>query len=148
MSYTIRDLFCVNCHHEHTIIEGTLICSERFCSCNNFTNKDALILTQHQKALDNLKKVTEKIQYMYEVIKGFENYSNKSFVFAYWHLNNNFITGMILDGRTYHELEDPEVIRRTRQKFVEKNPQYQTNDPTKIYGKAVKFNAIMEFVTQ
>ena len=84
---------------------------------------------------------------MYEGIGGYENYSNKAFIFAYWHYNNRFCTGMILDVKTYNYLDDPESIRRMRQKFVEKNPQYQVNDKMVEYGRAIKFGAIMEFVT-
>lgn len=147
-TYTLRDAQCISCKHEHIFKDGFLICSEKMCFCQRFVNVDSLILTDHQKMFDKLGSVTAKIKYMYEKIGGFENYTNKAFVFAFWHYNNRFCTGMVLDVKTYHYLEDPENIRRMRQKFVADNPQYKVNDKEVEYHKAIKFDAIMEFVTQ
>jgi len=147
-TFTLRDVFCVSCNHEHKFNDGILNCSEKFCFCQRFINSDALILTDHQKMFDKLKTIKDKIKYMYEKIGGFENFSNKAFIFAYWHYNNRFCTGMLLDVKTYNYLEDPESIRRCRQKFCADNPQYQVNDKEVEYGRMIKFNAIVEFVTQ
>lgn len=132
----------------HVIKEDSNYCEQKMCFCQKFSTNTSLMLTDHQKAFDRLQTITDKIKYMYENIGGFENYCNKAFVFAYWHYNNNFCTGMTLDVKTYKYLDDPESIRRMRQKFVEKNPQYKVNDKLVEHARMVKFGAIVDFVTQ
>lgn len=143
--YQKQDLYCLNCNHHHKFHNGVLMCSE-ICSCNNFESHTSLVLTNHQKALDNIKNVSDKVRYMYEEIGGFENYTNKYFIFAYWHYNEGFAIGSVLDGMKAYHLTDPEVIRRTRQKLIEKNPEWASTDKQLNIGKETKFGAILEFV--
>ena len=94
-----------------------------------------------------MRPIHEKIKYLLEEIPEFRNYSNKQFVFAYWHYNNNFCPGMKLEIPTYQELADPETIRRCKQKVVEQNPLLASDEKT-MSSKNTKKIAIEEWVTQ
>ncbi len=143
----MTDFYCLNCRHHHQIARDVLICADRFCFCDKFANAEALQLTEHQKILDTMDKVKDKVAYMLSDIPQLRNLSNKAFVFAYWHYNFNFCTGMVLSGDVYYHLTDPEIIRRTKQKLVEKNPElYSPTEETVIAGRVLKFGGILEWV--
>jgi hypothetical protein len=123
------------------------VCSDQMCFCEKFVNADSLELTKHQSVLDQMDKVKEKIAYMLENIPELRNLSNKAFVFCYYHYNNGFCTGMVLTGKKYYELSDPEIIRRTKQKLVEKEPEkYAPTDELVDKGKGIKYGGILEWV--
>jgi hypothetical protein len=94
-----------------------------------------------------MEKLKDKIEYILKNIPAFRNLTNKQFVFAFWHYNNNFTTGMQLDGRTYLALPDPESIRRCRQKIVQNNPELGPNDEKFIDEKIHKEYGILQWVT-
>ena len=149
MSQQFKESFyCLKCRHHHEFTNGALYCSEKMCFCDKFTNAESLHLTEHQKVLDQMEKVKDKVAYMLENIPELRNLTNKAFVFAYWHYNNNFCTGMVLDVKTFYYLTDPEIIRRTKQKLVEKNPEkYGPTDELIDKCKAIKHGGILEWVT-
>lgn len=143
----MTDFYCLKCQHHHKIYNDTLVCSDQMCFCDKFTNAEALQLTEHQKVLDQMDKVKDRVAYLLENIPELRNLTNKAFVFAYWHYNFGFCTGMVLTGDTYYYLTDPEIIRRTKQKLVEKD--HDKFGPTEELiekGKEIKYGGIYEWV--
>lgn len=143
------DLHCLTCGHEHEIYNGIILC--RLCTCGfeRFRNKEALVLTEHQKVLDKMDSVKNRVEYMLTNIPDLRNLVNKPFVFHYWHYNSNFCTGMTLTGKKYYELEDPENIRRAKQKLVEKDfDKFGPTDEKIDQVKAIKYGGMLDWVTQ
>lgn len=140
-------MFCLRCSHHHEVAGDQLVCGQKMCFCDKFANADTLELTKHQAVLDQMDKVKEKIAYMLENIPELRNLSNKAFVFCFWHYNHNFCTGMVLSGKQYYEFEDPEIIRRAKQKLVEKDPAtYGATEELVDKGKGIKYGGILEWV--
>lgn len=140
--------WCINCEHEHfeNQRDNTYPCSNIYCKCRHFissTNEP----DKAKKYIRSLETLTEKIEYILKNIPAFRNLTNKQFVFAFWHYNNNFTTGMQLDARTYLALPDPESIRRCRQKIVQHNPDLGPEDERFIDEKLHKEWGTLQWVT-
>ena len=55
---------------------------------------------------------------------------------------------MMFTGLIYHDLEDPENIRRCKQKLVEKNPEFASTDKKLVQAKGIKKTALEEWLYQ
>ena len=97
--------------------------------------------------INTFTNIADKIKYLLTEIPTFRNLSNKQFIFAYWHYNNGFCPGMKLDIPTYHNLTDPETIRRCKQKVVENNPTLASGG-TMNSQKKIKKSAIEDWLIQ
>lgn len=140
--------FCINCEHEHfpNQRDNTYPCSNIRCNCRHFVPISDEP-EKHKKYIRSMEKLKDKIEYILQNIPAFRNLTNKQFVFAFWHYNNNFTTGMQLDARTYIALPDPESIRRCRQKIVQNNPDLGPKDEKFIDEKLHKEWGILQWVT-
>ena len=97
--------------------------------------------------MSTFSNVADKIKYLLDEIPKFRDLTNKQFVFAYWHYNNNFCPGMKLEIPVYSKLTDPETIRRCKQKVVENNPSLAASDEFSNLKNTKKI-AIEDWVTQ
>lgn len=141
-------LHCLNCEHDHFANQrdNTYPCGNIRCYCRHFISSENRA-EAHKKYIRSMETLTEKIEYILTNIPAFRNLTNKQFVFAFWHYNNNFTTGMTLDARTYLSLPDPESIRRCKQKIVQHNPELGPNDERFIDEKLAKEYGIWQWVT-
>ena len=138
---------CDNCNHHHAETQPH-VCTLLQCACdeNSFeAHEEKKSFQYYVSVIEQFETVHEKIKYLLEEIPEFRNYSNKQFVFTYWHYNNNFCPGMRLEIPIYQELIDPETIRRCKQKVVEQNPLLASDEKTKS-SKNIKKTAIEEWV--
>jgi len=137
---------CNNCTHYHASTEP-FVCTLLNCSCDENSFEPYIEKKSFQyytSVIESFESVHEKIKYLLTEIPEFRNYTNKDFVFAFWHYNNNFCPGMKLEIPIYTELADPETIRRCKQKVVEENPELGAD---KIQSfKNIKQKAIEDWV--
>lgn len=141
-------LMCLNCEHEHfpNQRDNTYPCSNIRCKCRHFISINDEP-EKHKKYIRSMENLSEKIEHVLKNIPSFRNLTNKQFVFAFWHYNNNFTTGMTLDARTYLALPDPESIRRCRQRLCEKNAEYKGDNEKFNDEKLHKEWGILQWVT-
>ncbi len=140
---------CNNCNHHHASTEP-MVCTLLNCTCDENSFEPYLEQKSFQyytSVIEQFDTIHKKIKYLLTEIPEFRNYTNKQFVFAYWHYNNNFCPGMKLEIPTYQELVDPETIRRCKQKVVADNPELTPDEKTESF-KGIKKTAIEEWVTQ
>jgi len=142
-----RQLFCLNCQHNHNFYEPTqsYICSEKMCFCQSFESHGTT-KTEYDEIKHQLNTAKEKITWILDNIEEMRELNNKQFVFAYWHYEFNFYPGTILSVETYRQLTDPETIRRVKQKIVENNPSYGPTNNKFIIEKGIKKGAIEEWI--
>lgn len=141
---------CNTCNHYHTTTEPK-VCTLLDCNCDpaDFTPYiEKKSFEYYLDVMNSFDTVSQKVRYLLSEFKDFRNYTNKQFIFAYWHYNDNFCPGMRLDIKTYHNLHDPETIRRVRQKLVADNPTLAPFDEEFITKKTTKQVAIEEWVIQ
>ncbi len=141
---------CSTCHHYHESDGDTKVCTLLDCSCDITKFQPELetkSLDYYQNVINTFSNIADKIKYLLDEIPQFRDLTNKQFIFAYWHYNNNFCPGMKLEISTYSHLTDPETIRRCKQKVVENNPTLAASDEfTNL--KNTKKTAIEEWLTQ
>lgn len=141
---------CSICHHFHHPDNDTKVCTLLSCSCDITKFQPELetkSLDYYQSVLNTFDDIAGKVKYLLEEIPQFRDLTNKQFVFAYWHYNNNFCPGMKLEIPVYTKLTDPETITRCKRKVVENNPTLAASE-TLSNLKNAKQVAIMEWVTQ
>jgi hypothetical protein len=141
---------CNNCSHYHAATEPH-VCTLLNCKCDENTfepYQERRSFQYYTSVIEQFETLYDKIKYLLEEIPELRNYGNKDFVFAYWHYNNNFCPGMKLEIPVYKELNDPESIRRCKQKVVENNPHLKSTDESLNNAKSTKKIAIEEWVTQ
>lgn len=143
--------FCINCEHDHFECVNQrdnsryYPCSNTRCSCRHYipiSDKPE----NHKKYIRSITKIHDKVKYILENIPAFRELTNKQFVFAFWHYNNNFTTGMQLDARTYLALPDPESITRAKRKCVEENKDLGPTNEKTIDEKLAKEWGILQWV--
>jgi len=141
---------CGACGHFHHPDNDTKVCTLIDCNCD-ITKFEPEIETKslnyYQNVINGFNTIQEKIKYLLTEIPKFRDLGNKQFIFAYWHYNDNFCPGMILDIQTYHNLTDPETIRRCKQKCVEQNPLLAASNEVNEF-KNTKKSAIEEWLLQ
>lgn len=139
---------CNNCTHPHATTEPQ-VCTWLNCNCDENSFQPYIEKKSFQYYTSVIAKhnaIHKTIKYLLTEIPEFRNYSNKDFIFTFWHYNNGFCPGMKLEIPMYKELVDPETIRRCKQKVVEENPELEAD---KIQSfKNTKQKAIEEWVTQ
>jgi len=141
---------CGKCNHYHRSDNDTKVCTLIDCSCDITTFEfeiETKSVNYYQSVIQRFTSIQERINYLLTEIPKFRDLDNKPFVFAYWHYNNNFCPGMMLDIPTYSQLTDPESIRRCKQKVVENNPTLAASDKLTSL-KNTKRGAIEEWLTQ
>lgn len=126
----------------------TQVCTFPGCWCMEYEElKDnQTVIPRHQKYLEQLEKVEDRVKYILENIPETRNMKNKDFVFLYWHLVSklNIISNEIIFG-----LDDPESIRRSRQALVQHNPEkYGPTDQEHIDEKNLKESATYSYVLE
>jgi len=137
---------CANCNHHHAAVEPQ-VCTLLNCTCDENSFKDSKSFEYYTSVIEQFETIHEKIKYLLDEIPAFRSLNNKQFIFAYWHYNNNFCPGMHLAIPTYHELADPETIRRCKQKVVEQNPHLKSDENLQSKKDAKKI-AIEEWLIQ
>lgn len=140
---------CNNCNHYHASTEP-YVCTLLSCTCNDTTFErydEKKSFQYYISVIEQFDTIYAKIKYLLEEIPKFRNYGNKQFVFAYWHYNNNFCPGMKLEIPIYNELDDPESIRRCKQKIVRQHPELAPDEKIRSF-QTIKQNAIEEWIKQ
>lgn len=101
-------------------------------------------MLDYQKYLLEIEGIAGKVRYILENIPELREASNKEFIFNYWFLCDGLkdnLTKSIIDG-----LSDPEIIRRAKQKAVEKNfSKYGPKEGKVIQQKSLKYWAVYDF---
>jgi hypothetical protein len=145
--YETKRKHCLNCKHEHFYDEmlKAWICAKITCYCRNFIESEHSF-ENHQKYIKSMDEIKDKVYYMLDKMPTTRNLPDKAFIFAYWHLNNDFSVGMQLDGKTYYYLAPPCSIERARRKCVEDNPDFAAYDETVRYEKQQKELGILAWV--
>jgi hypothetical protein len=118
------------------------------CMCSNFESatEDKPVIHNHQKYLEQMEKVSEKVEYILKNFPELRESGNKEFVFNYWFLCDGLKSN--LDKLTIDRLTDCEVIRRCKQKIVEGNPiKYGPTKAKVRLSKQQKYWGIYEYVT-
>jgi len=117
-----------NCGHDDHDWE-TKVCMAKGCYCIEFiqATESNPVIFNHSKYITQMEKASDKVRYILTNIKYSRNFSNKQFVFFYWQMANILIINKPLTHSMIQGLEDPEVIRRAKQKLVMNNPE--------LYGK-------------
>lgn len=135
------------CGHEHDWETG--ICKHpSACYCIKYREASEYnpVVPVHQKYLEQLKKVEDKVKYILENIQETRNMKNKDFVFLYWHLVSKL---NIISNDVIKRLDDPESIRRCRQLLVQSNPdKYGETDLIFKEEKGQKQNATYQYVLE
>jgi len=142
--------YCVGCKHEHFFASdvgenGAWICSDIHCFCRQIEELNQ-IRESYKKYTESIQTIHDKIKWLLENIPAFRELENKQFIFAFWHYEHNFCPGMVLDMQTFVKLEDPETIRRAKQKIVENNPDLGPTNDKLLIEKACKKGALEEWI--
>src|SRR6185437_2331238 len=142
-------MLCRRCHHFHVGADNDPmnVCKDLHCNCSTFeaATEERPVIPDYQKYLLQIEGTAGKVRYILENIPELRDSSNKEFVFNYWFLCDGLrddLTNEILDNLT-----DPEIIRRAKQKEVEKN--FAKYGPTKqevIEEKGLKYWAVYDYV--
>ncbi len=137
---------CSTCGHYHKSDNDTKVCTLLSCMCD-ITKFQPIIETKsldyYQQVISQMETNQEKIEYLLKEIPEFRNYTNKEFVFAFWHYNFGYVPPLDV----YIKLTDPETIRRCKQKVVEQNPTLNASEKLN-HKKSIKKGAIEEWVIQ
>jgi len=137
------------CGHSDHAWDEPRVCKTPSCRCINYEEAigDNSVMHNHLKYLDEMEKTEDKVRYLLTNIKFLRNFPNKEFVFAYWAFCDGFKWNRILTKEGVRNLTDPESIRRSKQKLVEKNPDlYGPNNEIYIEEKYDKQTGIIEYV--
>lgn len=137
---------CTCGDHKHDWETG--VCNFPGCWCMQYEElKDnQSVIPRHQKYLEQLEKVEDRVKYILENIPETRNMKNKDFVFLYWHLVSklNIISNEVIFG-----LDDPESIRRCRQLLVQHDVnKYGPTDDLYKSEKNLKESATYQFVLE
>lgn len=139
-------MVCI-CGHNHDWETG--ICTyPGNCLCDNYREaiKEDSVIPRHQKYLEQLKQVEDKVKYILVNIPESKNMKNKDFVFLYWHLVSKL---NIISNDIIKTLDDPESIRRARQLAVQHDPvKYGGDDINFINEKSLKESATFSYVLE
>jgi len=104
------------------------------------------VIPRHQKYLEQLEKVEDKVKYILENIPETRNMKNKDFVFLYWHLVSKL---NIISNQVIATLDDPESVRRCRQLLVQHDfSKYGPTDQEHIDEKNLKETATYSYVLE
>ena len=126
----------------------TQVCTYPGCWCMQYEElKDnQSVIPRHQKYLEQLEQVEDKVKYILENIPESRNLKNKDFVFLYWH----FVSKLnIISNDVIKTLDDPESIRRCRQLLVQHNREkYGPDNEELLKEKTMKENATYQFVLE
>lgn len=145
-------MLCRNCGHFHVGGSPDIdnVCTSRnpMCMCDRFESatEERPVINLHQKYLEQMEKVSEKVKYILINFPELRESGNKEFVFNYWFLCDGLKSG--LDKIVIDRLVDPEIIRRAKQKLVEENSQKYGPTKEKVRAaKQQKYWGIYEYVT-
>lgn len=142
-------MLCRNCGHFHVGADNgpTNVCKELYCLCVNFVmaTEELAVIPNYQKYLLEIEGTAGKVRYILDNIPDLRDSSNKEFIFNYWFLCDGLkdeLSVQILDNLT-----DPEIIRRAKQKEVQKNHiKYGPIKKTTEIEKGLKYSAVYDFV--
>lgn len=135
---------CICGHREHAWEEPT-VCKTLGCKCEHFdaATADKPAQSQIDKYIASFETVSDRISWLLENIKYLRNLNNLGFVISYWEL----VCGIKFTEDQKRRMIDPEVIRRSKQKLVEKNPEkYGEFSPTVQEQKIIKQFSIEEWI--
>ena len=133
-------------HTEHSWEEPT-VCKDVNCKCIKYepaTDKYPTY-TEIERYKDQFDQVSDRVKFLLKNIKYLRNLKNLGFVVAYWEL----MCGLKFTEEQKKKMIDPEVIRRIKQKMVEKDPELYGNfSPTFEEQKEIKQYAITEWIVE
>ena len=139
-----------NCGHDDHDWE-TKVCLVKGCYCIEFIQaiESNPVIHDHSKYISQMETVSDKIRYILTNIKYSRNFPNKQFVFFYWQICNTMIINKPITHGIIYSLEDPEVIRRSKQKLVNNNKElYGKFELTAIEEAEAKQTGIMMWAIQ
>ncbi len=141
---------CGACGHQHAET-SPMVCTLIDCHCGHEEYIPAAEIKQRQslqymqQVMAEYSRIRDKVEFILRDIPNTREFSNKQFLFSYWHLAHNFVLGHVLTPETYQELDDPESVLRARRKLVEEHPQYGPADPEAAEKRDLKQAAIKEW---
>jgi hypothetical protein len=112
------------CGHEdefHAFDEPT-VCKDVNCKCVKYISAtvEMPVISEIDKYMDQFQTMHDKMKWVLENWKWFRNYTNKDLIFAWYRFINNWNPKKsILTDEIFKRLDDPETIRRSKQKVVE-----------------------------
>jgi len=124
------------------------VCLFPGCDCLQFDEAigDNSVIPRHQRYLEQLEKVEDKVRYILENIPETRNMKNKDFVFFYWHMVSRL---NVISNEIISKLDDPESIRRCRQLLVQHNKEkYGETSQDFTDEKKLKENGTYQYVME
>jgi hypothetical protein len=133
---------------KHTWNESPQVCvGELSCKCRGFelATPDRPAISQIDKYIQSFETISDRVKWLLENIKYLRNLNNLGFVISYWEL----ACGIKFTEEQKRKMVDPEVIRRSKQKLVEHNPEkYGEFSPTVQEQKIIKQYSMEQWIIE